>query len=71
MSVCGCEFDTKPQGSTELLLDVIAGPLWNQDDAKEKAPVVCASYGGEWTGQWNTPQATTGKMSVCQCRFKI
>lgn len=71
MSVCGCEFDTNISGSTELILEVIAGPIWNQDDAKEKCPIVCASYGGEWTGEWRTPDETWGKMSVCKCKFKF
>jgi hypothetical protein len=72
MSVCGCEYETKPQGTTEILVDVIAGPIWNNDtDAKEKGPIVCASYGGEWTGVWHTPKETWGKLSVCQCKFKV
>ncbi|MBP5264341.1 MAG: mannan-binding lectin [Lachnospiraceae bacterium] len=71
MSVCGCEIDTDRQGTKELILNVIAGPIWNQDDAKEKCPVVCASYGGEWTGGWHTPEETWGKMSVCECKFMI
>ena len=71
LSVCECEFDTEIQGSSQLVLDVVAGPIWNEEDAKVKCPIVCASYGGEWTGQWHTPQETWGKMSVCQCRFKF
>ena len=71
MSVCSCEFDTDASGSNVLELDVIAGPIWSQEDAKEKCPIVCASYGGEWTGSWVTPQESWGKMSICKCRFKF
>ena len=70
MSVCGCEFDTSKSG-TELVIDVLAGPIWNNEDAKKKCPIVCASYGGEWNGQWTTPSESTGKMSICGCKFKI
>ncbi|SEJ97436.1 Mannan-binding protein [Propionispira arboris] len=69
MSVCGCTFDLPYTGSDSYTMDVLAGPIWNQDDSKEKCPVVCASYGGEWNGQWTT--VIEGKMSVCGCTFKI
>ena len=71
MSVCGCEFDTTRTGSSELLIDIIAGPIWDNEDAKVKCPIICESYGGDWTGQWHTPEETWGKMSVCQCKFKF
>lgn len=70
MSVCGCEFDTET-GTNEIIVDVVAGPIWSDDDAKVKCPIVCASYGGEWTGNWITPQETWGKMSKCECKFKF
>lgn len=71
MSVCECEFDTEVSGETKLEIDVIAGPIWDNDDAKKKCPIVCASYGGEWTGVWNTPKESWGKMSICRCKFKF
>jgi hypothetical protein len=71
MSVCGCIFEFPVCGCSKLTIDVLAGPIWNQDDAKEKCPIVCASYGGEWNGQWTTPDETFGKMSVCGCIFTI
>lgn len=71
MSVCECEYDTEQKGTTELILDVPAGPIWSNEDAKEKCPVICASYGGEWTGQWVTPESTWGKFSICQCKFMV
>lgn len=44
-----------------MAIDVEAGPIWNNDDAKEKCPTVCSSL--EWNGQWSTTEQ--GKMSVC------
>ncbi len=46
---------------------VEAGPIWNQNDANKKCPVVCAKANGKWTGHWWT--TVQGKMSVCQCTF--
>ena len=42
-------------------VDVEAGPIWNDADAKKKCPQVCSSL--EWNGQWSTTQE--GQMSVC------
>lgn len=69
MSVCGCTFEIDSNGDSEHTMDVLAGPIWDNDDAKEKCPVVCASYGGTWNGQWAT--VAEGKMSVCGCTFKF
>lgn len=69
MSVCGCTYTVPTEGSSEFTIDVPAGPIWNNDDAKEKCPIVCASYGGEWNGQWKT--VVPSKMSVCGCTFKV
>lgn len=71
MSVCECELDTENNGETEFVIDVIAGKIWNEDDARVKCPIICESYGGKWTGGWYTPQDTWGKMSVCKCKFKF
>jgi hypothetical protein len=68
MSVCGCVLDVPAHAGTEFTLDVPAGPIWNGDDAKTKAPVVCASYGGTWNGQWNT--IIEGSMVVVGCVFR-
>ncbi|KFF12126.1 mannan-binding lectin [Chryseobacterium soli] len=67
MSVIEVEYDTAPVGSTEYTMDVLAGPLWSIEDAKEVCPAICASYGGKWNGQWTT--VVEGKMSVCGCVF--
>ncbi|WP_196592805.1 mannan-binding lectin [Pectinatus sottacetonis] len=69
MSVCGCVFDVPSQGAESYTMDVLAGPIFNQEDAAEKCPIVCASYGGTWNGQWTT--VIDGKMSVCGCTFKV
>lgn len=44
-------------------LDVKAGPIWNNDDAKAKCPVAAQVYDAEWNGQWTT--TVWGEMSVC------
>jgi hypothetical protein len=69
MSVCGCTYQVPPHGSSKFTIDVIAGPIFNDDDAKVKAPIACASYGGTWNGQWKT--VVEGKMSVCGCTFSV
>jgi len=69
MSVIEVELPCKPTGDTEYTMDVLAGPLWSDEDAKEKCPSICASYGGTWNGQWKT--VVNGKMSVCGCTFKF
>lgn len=55
----------------KFTLDVPAGPIWNQQDAEKKCPIICAAHSGTWNGQWHTPEETWGKMSVCQCKFKF
>ncbi|MEY3013220.1 MAG: hypothetical protein RIT45_1955 [Pseudomonadota bacterium] len=42
-----------------------AGPLWNQQNASQTCPGVCAAAQSRWNGQWWTTQS--GKMSVCEC----
>lgn len=42
-------------------VDVEAGPIWSDSDAKAKCPKVCSSL--EWNGQWTTTEQS--KMSVC------
>ena len=69
MSTVDVILDSEQTGSSEYTTDVLAGPIWNQEDAEKKCPVVCASYGGTWNGQWKT--VVSGKMSVCGCTFKF
>jgi hypothetical protein len=68
MSVVEIELNDPQGGSSSYTMDVLAGPIWDNDDAKIKCPVVCASYGGTWDGQWAT--VVDGNMSVCGCTFK-
>ena len=69
MSVIEVEYNTQPSGSSEYTLDVLAGPIWSDEDAKAVCPAICASYGGTWNGQWTT--VVEGKMSVCGCVFRF
>jgi hypothetical protein len=69
MSVVEVEFTVPSGGTTEYTMDVPAGPIWNNDDAKLKCPSICASYGGTWNGQWTT--VVQGKLSVAGCTFKV
>lgn len=62
MSVCGV-IGASPQNVGELA-NIEAGPIWSQDDALVKCPVVAAATRGAWTGQWRTTE--WGKMSVCE-----
>ena len=52
--------------SVVLAVDVPAGPIWNNNDAKVKCPAVCAAAGGTWDGNWHT--TIEGKASVCSCK---
>lgn len=56
MSVCGI--------TNIPVVTLEAGPIWNQEDAEKKCPVVGYSVQGKWNGQWWT--TVEGKMSVCQ-----
>lgn len=70
MSVVAVEFDVPAaKGTSEYTMDVLAGPIWNNDDAKLICPAICASYGGTWNGAWTT--VIEGAMSVCGCTFKF
>lgn len=50
-----------------LARDINAGPIWSDQDARNKCPSVCAGAGGAWNGSWHT--TVPGRMSVCSCRF--
>jgi FtsP/CotA-like multicopper oxidase with cupredoxin domain len=45
--------------------DVDAGPIFDQQQADQTCPGVCAAKGQEWNGQWNTTEP--GAQSVCGC----
>ena len=49
------------------MTDVLAGPIWSNDEAQEIGKTIAASYEAEFTGQWRTIKE--GKMSVIQLRY--
>lgn len=51
--------ESKIQGG----VNVPAGPIWSNDDAKIKCPAVAAAAGGRWDGNWVT--TIPGQESVC------
>lgn len=65
MSVCGVIGASRQDGNGQANIE--AGPIWSQDDALVKCPVVAAATGGAWTGQWRT--TVWGKMSVCEINW--
>ena len=63
--------DGAPAG--EAVIEIEAGPIWNNDNAKKRCPEVLAEWlkanpgmRGEWTGEWSTK--VQGKMSVCRIK---
>ena len=50
-------------------IDIPAGPIWNDDDAKEKAPKVAAAHQGTWNGQWKT--VVNSQMSVVGVELNV
>lgn len=67
MSVVEVELDTKSMGSNEFKTQVLAGPLWSNDDAQKFGPAIAASYGATFTGQWTT--IVEGVMSVIEIKY--
>jgi hypothetical protein len=68
MSVVGIEFPAPAGGGgNSFTMDVPAGPIMSDADAQTKAPVVAASYNGQWNGQWTT--TVPGRMSVIGVTF--
>ncbi|MGX8718983.1 MAG: mannan-binding lectin, partial [Desulfovibrio sp.] len=62
--------DVLPEGAQGMRIDVEAGPIWDNDHAKERCPEVLAGLlasnpgsRAEWTGHWTT--TVWGEMSVC------
>ncbi len=67
MSVVEVELNVKNSGTNEFKTDVLAGPLWSDEDAKKFGPGIAASYGAEFTGQWKT--IVEGVMSVIEIKY--
>jgi len=68
MSVIEVDQPVEQSGHHEFLTDVLAGPLWSNEEAQKIGPNIAASYGGTFTGEWRT--ITEGVMSVIQVKFK-
>lgn len=67
MSVVEVELSTESSGNNKYKTYVLAGPLWSNDEAQKLGPSIAASYGAEFTGQWNT--IVEGVMSVIQIEY--
>ena len=48
-------------------VSVPAGPIWSDDDASNRCPGLCQTYGMESNGGWRT--TIPGKMSECDCVY--
>ncbi|MDW3194275.1 MAG: mannan-binding lectin [Cytophagales bacterium] len=69
MSVVEVELNVTNSGSNEFTTDVLAGPIWSNDEAQKVGSVLAASYGAEFTGQWRT--IVENVMSVIQIKYKF
>ena len=67
MSVVEVELNVKNVGKNEFKTNVIAGPLWSNDEAQRVGKNIAASYGAEFTGQWTT--IVEGVMSVIEIKY--
>ncbi|MEZ4707269.1 MAG: mannan-binding lectin [Caldilineaceae bacterium] len=67
MSVIEVELQVKNAGTHEFTTNVLAGPLWSNDEAQKLGPAIAASYGAEFTGQWRT--IVEGVMSVIEIKY--
>ena len=55
-------------GVHAAVVDIEAGPIFNNADAAQKCPGVCSQRGAiKWTGDWRT--TVMAQMSVCSCQF--
>ena len=69
MSVVEIELSTAKSGGNEYITKVPAGPLWDNDHAQQVGPHIAASYGAEFTGEWET--VVEGEMSVIEIKYKF
>jgi hypothetical protein len=67
MSVVEVELYVTNTGTNEYKTKVLAGPLWSNDEAQKIGKYIAASYGAEFTGQWNT--IVPGVMSVIEIKY--
>lgn len=67
MSVIEVELNVTNSGSNSYKTNVLAGPLWSNDEAQKIGSAIAASYGAEFTGQWST--IVEGVMSVIEIKY--
>jgi hypothetical protein len=68
MSVVEVELPVEHVGSNEFKTNVLAGPLFSNEEAQAIGPNIAASYGAQFTGEWTT--ITPGVMSVIGIVYK-
>ncbi|MFD4636349.1 protein kinase [Lentzea sp. NPDC058436] len=67
-SMVTCSFVFEP--TTKRVLDIDAGDvIADEDDARKKAPQICAKAGGTWNRQWR--DVVPGKYSVVNCTISF
>lgn len=54
---------------TTYKIPLPAGPLWNNHEAQQKAPIIAAAHQGHWTGAWST--VVPAKMSLIEIERPI
>lgn len=69
MSVVEVELNVENTGSNSYKTNVLAGPLWSNDEAQKIGPTIAASYGAKFTGQWTT--IVEGVMSVIEIEYNF
>lgn len=67
MSVVEVELQVKNTGKNEFKTNVLAGPLWSDEEAQSVGKMLAASYGAEFTGKWST--IVEGVMSVIEIKY--
>lgn len=69
MSNIEVEVPVETTGSYSYKTNVLAGPLWSNDEAQKVGSAIAASYGATFTGQWVTIQESV--MSVIEIEYKF
>jgi hypothetical protein len=67
MSVVEVELNVTNTGANKFKTDVLAGPLWSNEEAQKIGATIAASYGAAFTGQWKT--IVEGVMSVIEIEY--
>lgn len=67
MSVVQVELSAANQGKNEFKTNVLAGPIFSNEEAQEIGKNIAASYGAVFTGAWRTIKE--GVMSVIEIKY--